>query len=482
MKSELDVVVVGAGPNGLCAAIALAQQGKSVLVVERLATAGAGLLSSELTLPGFLHDVCSAVHPLGELSPYMRTLPLAEHGLEFVHPRFSAAHPLAGGQVALLSRSVQATSDLLGIDGPAYRSLMAPLLGNPEALLADLLGPFRIPKHPIAFTRFGLHGMCSAVGLAHGLFKRPNARALLAGCAAHAIMPLENYFSGAVGLMFLLTGHVTDWPMARGGSVSIARALVSYLESLGGEVRTGVDVSSLAQLPAARAILFDLAPSQVAKIAEAELPASYRRRLARYNYGPGVFKIDYALSGPIPWRAAACGQASTVHVGGTLEEIALSERLAYRGEVADAPFVMVCQQSQFDARRAPAGKHTGYMYCHVPFGCDVDMTDRIERQIERFAPGFRDLILARRVMAPRDLEHHNPAYVGGVIAGGSADITQLFTRPVARLDAYSTPNPRLFFCGASTPPGGGVHGMCGYFAAQSVLRRLNSLPRPPASG
>jgi phytoene dehydrogenase-like protein len=272
--------------------------------------------------------------------------------------------------------------------------------------------------------------------------------------------------------MFLLSGHLTDWPVAKGGSGAIVRALVSYLESLGGQLRTGLEVTSLSQLPAARAYLFDLAPSQVAKIAESELPASYRRRLARYNYGPGVFKIDYALSGPIPWRAAACGQASTVHVGGTLEEIAHSERSAFRGEVCDAPFVMVCQQSHFDPTRAPAGKHTGYVYCHVPFGCEVDMTDRIERQIERFAPGFRDRVLARRVRSPRDLERDNPAHVGGVIAGGAADITQLFTRPVARIDPYSTPNPRLFFCGASTPPGGGVHGMCGYFAAHSVLRRL----------
>jgi phytoene dehydrogenase-like protein len=474
MKYEFDVVVVGAGPNGLCAAIALAQQGKSVLVVEAHATPGGGLRSAELTLPGFLHDVCSAVHPLGELSPYMRTLPLAEHGLEFVHPRFSAAHPMPGGQVALLTRSVQATSDLLGIDGPAYRSLMQPLLANPEALLADLLGPLRIPTRPIGFTRFGLHGMRSAVGLARSLFKRPIARALFAGCAAHAIMPLENLFSGAVGLMFLLSGHLTDWPVAKGGSGAIARALVSYLESLGGQLRTGLEVSSLSQLPAARAYVFDLAPSQVAAIAESELPASYRRRLARYNYGPGVFKIDYALSGPIPWRAAACGQASTVHVGGTLEEIAASERSAFRGEISDAPFVMVCQQSHFDSTRAPAGKQTGYAYCHVPFRCEVDMTDRIERQIERFAPGFRDRILARQVRSPRDLEQDNPAHVGGVIAGGAADITQLFTRPIARIDPYSTPNPRLFLCGASTPPGGGVHGMCGYFAAHSVLRRLGA--------
>jgi phytoene dehydrogenase-like protein len=295
---------------------------------------------------------------------------------------------------------------------------------------------------------------------------------LLAGCAAHAILPLETFFSGAVGLMFLLSGHVVDWPMAKGGSGAIARALVSYLQSLGGQLRTDLEVTSLSQLPAARAYLFDLAPSQVAKIAENDLPASYLRRLARYNYGPGVFKIDYALSGPIPWRAAACGQASTVHVGGTLEEIAASERDAFEGRISDAPFVMVCQQSHFDRSRAPFGKQTGYMYCHVPFGCEVDMTERIERQIERFAPGFRDLILARHVRTPRDLERENPAYVGGVIAGGAADITQLFTRPVARVDPYSTPNPRLFLCGASTPPGGGVHGMCGYFAAQSVLKRL----------
>lgn len=472
MKSELDVVVVGAGPNGLCAAIALAQQGKSVVVVERQAAAGGGLLSAELTLPGFLHDVCSAVHPLGELSPYMRTLPLAEHGLEWAYPRFSAAHPLPDGQVALLSRSVQATSDLLGIDGPAYRALLAPLLEDPEALLADLLGPLRIPTKPIGFTRFGLNGMRSAVGLAQSVFKRQNARALFAGCAAHAILPLENWFSASIGLVFLLAGHMTDWPMARGGSISIARALVSYLKSLGGEVQTGVDVTSLAQLPAARTIMFDLAPAQVAKIAAADLPASYLRRIARYNYGPAVFKIDYALSGPIPWRAAACGSASTVHVGGTLDEIALSERTTFGGQVADAPFVMVCQQSHFDSTRAPAGKHTGYAYSHVPFRCEVDMTDRIERQIERFAPGFRDVILARRVRTPADLEHENPAYVGGAITGGAADITQLFTRPVARVDPYSTPNPRLFLCGASTPPGGGVHGLCGYYAAQSVLRRL----------
>jgi phytoene dehydrogenase-like protein len=443
-----------------------------VLLVEAHAATGGGLRSEALTLPGFLHDVCSAVHPLGELSPFMRTLPLAEHGLTFVHPTFSAAHPLPDGQVGLLQRSVAATADRLGIDGPAYRRLVEPLLREPDALLADLLGPLRVPTRPIAFTRFGLNGMRSALGLANGAFKRPVARALFAGCAAHAIMPLENFFSAAVGLMFVLAGHLTDWPVARGGSQAIALALTRYFVQLGGQLRTSSKVDTLAQLPSARAYMFDLAPKQVASIAEQELPAGYRARLLRYNYGPGVFKLDYALSGPIPWRASACGQASTVHLGGTLEEIAASERAAWNGQHSDAPYVLVCQQSHFDDSRAPKGKHTGYAYCHVPFASNVDMTERIERQIERFAPGFRDLVLARSARGPAELERDNPSYVGGVIAGGAADVTQLFTRPVTRVDPYSTPNPRIFLCGASTPPGGGVHGMCGYHAARSVLRRL----------
>ncbi|HKU40057.1 MAG TPA: NAD(P)/FAD-dependent oxidoreductase, partial [Polyangiales bacterium] len=389
-------------------------------------------------------------------------------------------HPLPDGQVALLSRSTEATAARLGIDGPAYRRLVEPLLGDPEALLADLLGPLRIPTRPIAFTRFGLHGMRSATGLAAALFKRPLARALFAGCAAHAIMPLENAFSAAVGLMFVLSGHLTDWAVARGGSQAIADALAKHFAALGGELRTGVLVESLAQLPSARAYVLDLAPKQVASIAERELPQGYLARLARYKYGPAVFKLDYALSAPIPWRATACGQASTVHLGGTIEEIAASERAAFRGEHSEAPYVLVCQQSHFDASRAPRGQHTGYAYCHVPFGSTLDMTDRIERQIERFAPGFRDVILARSARGPLDLERDNPSHVGGTIAGGLADITQLFTRPVARIDPYSTPNPRIFLCGASTPPGGGVHGMCGYHAARSVLRRLHGEKAAPS--
>jgi len=472
MKYEYDAVVVGSGPNGLCAAIALAQQNLSVLLVEARDTLGGGMRSADLTRPGCLHDVCSSVHPRRELSPFMRTLPLAEHGLEFVHPPFSAAHPLDDGRVAVLSRSVSATSDWLGMDGPAYRRLLEPLLTDPHALLADLLGPLRIPKQPVPFVRFGLSAMRSAVGLAESLFRRDEAQALFAGCAAHSILPLDKFFTAAVGLTFLVTGHMTDWPVARGGSQAIARALASLFAELGGQVRTGFTVDKLAQLPSARAYLLDLAPRQVASIAEAELPAGYRNRLLRYRYGPGVFKIDYALSAPIPWRAAQCGQASTVHVGGTLHEIARSERAAYDGTPSAEPFVMVCQQSRFDHSRSPRGQHVGDVYCHVPFGSTVDMTDPIERQIERFAPGFRDVVLERRVRFPADLERDNPSMVGGVIAGGAADIGQLFTRPVARLDPYSTPNPRVFLCGASTPPGGGVHGMCGFFAARSVLARL----------
>jgi phytoene dehydrogenase-like protein len=470
MRYAYDAIVIGAGPNGLCAAVALAQAGQSVLLVEASDKLGGGLKSAELMRPAFVHDLCSGVHPLGILSPFMRSLPLQEHGLTWMQSQISAAHPLDDGRALLLTRSVHDTAAQLGRDQKKYLSVFEPLLRDPESLLADLLGPLRFPRKPLAFTRFGLRAWRSAAGLARSMFREPEARALFAGCAAHAILPLDKLFTAAVGMLF----HMTDWPVARGGSIAIARALESYLRSLGGEVRVGQTVHSLAELPSARAYLFDLAPRQVAEIAGEQLPASYRRRLMRYNYGPSVFKLDYVLSGPIPWQAAECVQASTVHVGGTLEEIARSERAAWDGKRCDAPFVMVCQQSQLDETRAPVGQHTGYAYCHVPHGSEVDMTSAIERQIERFAPGFGARVLDRRSLFPADIERENAACVGGVITGGAADITQLFTRPVARLDPYSTPNPGLFLCGAATPPGGGVHGMCGYHAANSALRRLRS--------
>jgi phytoene dehydrogenase-like protein len=455
----------------LCAAIAIAQAGHSVLLVEARDTLGGGLRSGELTRPGFTHDFCAGVHPLGVLSPFMRSLPLDQHGLRWVHPPLSAAHPLDGGRAVLLERSLRATAERLGPDARSYLALFEPLLREPEALLADLLGPLRVPTRPLMAARFGLLGLQSALRLASRTFEAEAAQALFAGCAAHAILPLDKLCTGAVGLLFLLTGHATDWPVALGGSQRIADALASYLRSLGGEIRTGLAVEHLADLPRARAYLFDLAPRQVAEIAEDQLPPGYRRRLLNYRYGPALFKIDYALSEPIPWLAAECARASTVHVGGTLAEIARSERAAWQGEIAERPFVMVLQQSHFDATRAPAGQHTGYAYCHVPHASPVDMTEALERQIERFAPGFRSVVLERRRWFPADLERHNASNVGGVIAGGAADITQLFTRPVARLDPYTTPNPSLYLCGASTPPGGGVHGMCGFYAARSVLRR-----------
>lgn len=478
--SEVDAVVVGSGPNGLAAAVELARAGAKVLVLEAADEVGGGLRSAELTLPGYVHDVCSAVHPLGILSPFFRALPLEDHGLVWDKPTASVAHPLDGQPAVLLRRSLEETAGELGPDAAAWRRLVEPFVDGAHGFFEDALGPLRLPSHPLLFLRFGLSAIRSARGLARSRFDGERARALFAGCAAHSILPLDRPISAAVGLMFALSAHVEDWPVARGGSARIADALASYLRTLGGEIVTSHRVASLDDLPRARVYLFDTDPLQLAAIAEPVLPAAYVRRLRRYRFGPGVFKLDFALDGPIPWRDPRCLEASTVHVGGTLEEIAASERAPFEGRHAEAPFVMVCQQSDLDPTRAPDGKRTGYAYVHVPAGSTLDQTSAIERQIERFAPGFRDRILARRATTAVDLHRHNPNYVGGAIAGGVADLFQLFTRPVARLDPYSTPNPRFFLCSASTPPGGGVHGMCGYHAARSALRRLGRLePRPP---
>jgi phytoene dehydrogenase-like protein len=470
--SDLDAVVVGAGPNGLAAAIALARAGASVMVLEAAGEVGGGTRSAELTLPGFVHDVCSAVHPMGILSPFLRQLPLEDHGLVWVSPSASVAHPMPDGDAVLLHRSVERTAEALGADAKAYARLVSPFVARPHELLADVMAPLRIPKHPLLMLRFGLRAAFSANRLARLLFRGERARALFAGCAGHGILPLSQPLTAALGLLFAVTGHVEAWPVARGGSQAIAKALASYLESLGGRIETGRPVQSLAELPESRVVLFDTSPEQLSRIAADALPAGYRRRLARYRYGPGVFKLDWALDGPIPWRDPACLEASTVHVGGTLEEICASERAMYRGHHPERPYLILCQQSQFDPTRAPDGKHTGYAYCHVPHGSNVDMTDAIEAQIERFAPGFRDRILARHAMSPAWLERHNANYKGGAITGGVADAFQLFNRPVTRLDPYATPNPKLFICSAATPPGGGVHGMGGYWAARSALARL----------
>lgn len=471
-----DAVIVGSGPNGLAAAIELARGGASVRVLEARADIGGGMRTQELTLPGFAHDVCSGCHPMGVLSPFLRTLPLEEHGLSWIHPAASVAHPLDDQPAVLLRLSLRATADDLGEDAGAYEKLFAPFLRDPHGLLADLLAPLGIPKHPVQMARFGLPGLLPATKLLRLRFGGERAQALLAGCAAHSILPLERALTGAVGMIFALTAHVADWPVAAGGSRAIGRALASYFTGLGGKIETGRRVQSLADLPPSRVVLFDTSPEQLADIGAPVLPASYVSRLRRYRYGPGAFKLDWALDGPIPWKDPRVLEASTVHVGGTLGEIAAAESAVWRGQHPDRPFVLVVQQSQFDPSRAPAGKHTGYAYCHVPSGSTVDMTAAVEKQIERFAPGFRERILARHTMNTSDLQNENPNYKGGAITGGVTDLFQFFTRPVARIDPYSTPNPRLFLCSASTPPGGGVHGMCGYFAARSAARRLARLP------
>jgi phytoene dehydrogenase-like protein len=467
-----DAVVVGSGPNGLAAAVRLAQKGCSVLVLEARETVGGGMRSAQLTLPGFVHDMCSAVHALGAESPFFRQLPLAAHGLQWVYPPTALAHPLDDGTAVLMEKGVAATAATLGRDAAAYRSLMEPLVADWAKLGPALLGPLRLPRHPVALVRFGLHALLPAHTLANLRFKESRSRALWAGLAAHSIMPLERITTTGFGLVLGILAHTVGWPVVRGGSQELADALASYLHSLGGEIRTGTPVGSMADLPPARAVLFDVTPWQLLNIAGEHLPRGYRRRLAGYRYGPGVFKLDLALDGPVPWTAAGCARAGTVHVGGTLEEIAAGERAVWQGKHPEKPFVLVAQQSLFDPSRAPDGKHTLWAYCHVPNGSTVDMTQRIEAQIERFAPGFRDCILARTTHNAMEMERYNPNYFGGDINGGVQDIRQLFTRPLARLVPYSTPIRGVYLCSSSTPPGGGVHGMCGYYAAQAALNGL----------
>jgi phytoene dehydrogenase-like protein len=464
-----DATVVGAGPNGLAAAIALAGAGRRVTVLEGEDSVGGGCRSAELTLPGFVHDSCSTVHALALASPFLSRLPLARHGFEPAHPEAPLAHPLDDGSAVLLERSVEETARGLGVDEAAYRRLFAPLVGSARPLLRQLLGPLRPPRHPLLLARFGVSGIRSAVALAGSRFEGERARALFAGCAAHSILPLGAPVSAAFGLLLMLGGHAVGWPVARGGSQRLADALAAHLRELGGTIETGRRVESLDELPAG-AVLLDVSPRQLLRLGGERLPRGYRRRLGRYRHGPGVFKLDWALDGPIPWTAAEAARAGTVHLGGTLDEIAAAEDRMARGEHSERPFVLLVQPSLFDPSRAPPGKHTAWAYCHVPNGSTRDMTDAIENQVERFAPGFRGLVLARSAMDTAEVERRNPNYVGGDIVGGMQDLRQLFTRPVARPVPYSTPLPGVFLCSASTPPGGGVHGMCGYWAARAALR------------
>jgi phytoene dehydrogenase-like protein len=468
-----DAVVVGSGPNGLAAAVELARNGRRVAVLEGRSTIGGGMRSAEITLPGYVHDLGSAIHPLGYASPFFRTLPLEEHGLEWVHPEAPLAHPLDDGEAAVLERSIGATAAGLGHDAAAYRQLMEPISADAGRIADYFIGKPSLLRHPLALASSGRRSLLGdAEGLANSVFEGEKAKGLFVGNAAHSFLPLDQPPSAMFGLMLGALGHAFGWPFPRGGSQSLANALASYLESLGGDIYTGAMVRTVDDVPRTRAVLFDVTPRQLLEIAGEHFTEGYNNALKRYRYGPGIFKMDFALDGPIPWAAEECGRAGTVHLGGTLDEISAGEAAVSRGEHPERPFILLAQQSLFDQTRAPDGKHTVWAYCHVPNGSNFDMTERIEAQIERFAPGFGDIVLDKRVAGTTDLERWNPNLVGGDINGGYMDLRQLFTRPMPRLNPYSTPARGLYICSSSTPPGGGVHGMCGYLAARVALRYL----------
>jgi len=466
-----DAIVVGAGPNGLAAAIELARNGWSVAVVEAESTIGGGTRSAETTLPGFVHDLGSAIHPFGYASPFFRLLPLEDHGLEWIHPPAPLAHPFDDGTAAMLERSTEDTGATLGPDAEAYKNLMDPLVEDARRIEDTLTGSPQAPRHPLVLAVAGLRSLRSARGVAEVMFEGEKAMGLLAGNAAHSFLPMEKRPSALFGFVLGTLGHAFGWPLPKGGSQKIADALASYLRSLGGEIYTGVRIRSVEEVPRTRTVLFDVTPRQLLDIAGVHFTGRYRRALERYRYGPGVFKVDFALHGPIPWKAEECLRAGTVHLGGTLDEISAGEAAVARGEHPDRPWILLAQQSLFDSTRAPEGKHTVWAYCHVPNGSTFDMTGRIEAQIERFAPGFKERILAKNISGPAELERQNANLVGGDVCGGYMDLRQLLARPMIRLNPYSTPAEGLYICSSSTPPGGSVHGLCGYFAARAALSR-----------
>lgn len=467
---EYDAVIVGSGPNGLSAGIRLAQEGLSVLILEAAASIGGGTRTAELTEPGFLHDVCSAVHPTAASSPFFRSLNLEKHGLEWVHPTLPFAHPFDDGEAAAAHISLSETTATLGKDSQDYAQLFGEFVRNWGFLTEDIFGTLRIPKHPLLMARFGWYGLFSAKLLSNAMFKTTAAKALFMGCAAHSILPLNKAFTASFGLVLATSAHSAGWPFAKGGSVTIANTLADIFQALGGEIRTNQEVKSLADIPPSKTVLFDLTPLQIVNIVGEKLPSSYKKKLQNYRYGPGTFKMDFALSEPVPWKNERCRQAGTLHLGGTADEIMASEAAVWKGEHSENPYIIAAQPSLFDDTRAPEGKHTLWAYCHVPHGSDRDMSDVIEAQIERFAPGFRDTIISRHTFNSQQYETYNSNYIGGDINGGAQFFKQLLGRPVLKWNPYKIPVDGMYICSASTPPGGGVHGMAGFNAAESVLK------------
>jgi phytoene dehydrogenase-like protein len=472
LKSEYDVVVIGSGPNGLAASIQLQLHGLKVLMIEGRETIGGGMRTKELTLPGFHHDVCSAIHPMAASSPFFSQLPLGDFGLEWIFPEIAAAHPFDDGSALGLFRSIEQTARGLGKDQNTYLDLIGPLVENWEKLVPDILAPLGIPNNPLLFGKFGMKALLPATTLASLFFKEEKTKGFWAGMAAHSILPLSKLTTSAIGLVLLAAGHSKGWPLPKGGSQQLANALAKYFESLGGDIHTGWMIKSMDELPKAKAIVFDTSADQLLKIAGDRLTPSYQKQLKKFRYGMGVFKVDFALNEPIPFSSELVRNAGTVHLGSNVKDIGNSERQSANGHHPESPYVLVAQQSLFDATRAPKGHHTAWAYCHVPNGSTVDMTDRIERQIERYAPGFRDTIIAKHTFDTAQIQAYNPNYVGGDINGGALDLSQLFTRPTVQVTPYRTSTKGIYICSSSTPPGGGVHGMCGYHAANRVIKDL----------
>jgi phytoene dehydrogenase-like protein len=467
--TKYDAVIVGSGPNGLAAGIVLQQAGLTTLVLESKQTIGGGMRSAELTLPGYVHDICSAIHPFGVGSPFLSTLPLHEFGLEWVFPEAALAHPFDDGTAVLLKKSIAETAQQFAKGESAYQKLMQPIVENWNQVAPDFLGPLTFPKYPIKFAGFGLKAIQSAHSIAFRYLKDAYSRGYFAGLAGHSILPLHKTVSAGIALVLGALGHKIGWPFPKGGAQQLANAMGNYYQSLGGTLQTNFEVKAMADIPSAQAVLFDITPHQLLQFDGLNFPYLYRKQLENYRYGPGIFKVDWALHAPIPFKTKDCLKAATIHLGGTFEEIAAAEKMPWQGKHAEKPYVLLVHQTPFDTTRAPAGKHTAWAYCHVPNGSTKNMTEQIENQVERFAPGFKDTIAARHTMNTADVHQYNANYQGGDINGGTITLSQLFTRPAIRWSPYTTPVKGIYICSASTPPGGGVHGMCGYHAAQKVL-------------